>query len=351
MNTRTLGTLARTFLEEPLFSVEPRIRDSLKRGRVESALRLDFHEHAVELPASCRIAAESPRKWVLATAAAEFVVRDRRGELAVARRKHPRLSRLITRAERAAILAPTRTRQIAYCELAALRKHVVDHPSRLLVNIGAGRWYARRWKVLDHQGVWYRYAPFFIDYDHDLTSSRPLPFGDRTVDLFYSEHVFEHLDDACCVAVFRELRRCLRDGGGARIVVPDAELIHRKFGERDLDFFDPWMQTHNATLTEAFLILVAHPREPYVAAEITRRHRTMSRSAFLDQLTTRLRYDPERAGEHINWFDEEKLVRLLRAAGFRRVEPTPAQQSAFAEMRGRAFDRRAWYSLHVDAWP
>gem|GEM_PF-1076960 len=334
-----------------MFAVEPRLRGGLKCGRPDAGLLQDFTARALHVPADCQIIAENPHKWVVAAGRTEYVVRDRRRELAVSRRKFPRISHLVHRAERLAHIAPTRVRQTIRCELAMVRKRVFERPSRVMVNIGAGRWQARNWRVLDHQGTWYRYAPFFVDYDHDLTSPHPLPFADHSVDLFYSEHVFEHLTDTCCAAVFRELRRCLRDSGGLRIVVPDAELIHRRFAERNARFFAPWMQIHNATLTEAFLILVAHPREPFDEDEVARRHATMPRGAFLDHCRRNLAYDRDRAGEHINWFDEDKLARMLRDAGFRRVERSAGQRSCFLEMRGPAFDRRAWYSLHVDAWP
>lgn len=350
MLPRRLSSLSRTFLEDPLFSADTRCRGALKCGRVDALLQDRFREQGSLLQSDCCVEPVDPAKWLVIDATGEYVIRDQWQCLSVARRKHPRLSRMLIRAERLVHVVPTRIRQICACEVAAIRKRVVEHPPRTMVNLGAGRWYARHWKVLDHQGIWYHYPPLFVDFDHDLTSAEPLPFADRSVHRFYSEHVFEHFPDRSCARVFAELRRCLARDGGLRIVVPDTALIWERFGTRDETFFGPWMRQHNASLTEAFLILVGHPRTPFDEDDVAERHARLPRAVFLDQCCNGLEFDPRRAGEHVNWFDADKLARMLRTAGFANVVRTAGQQSRFPEMRGRPFDKRAWYSLHMDAW-
>ena len=54
---------------------------------------------------------------------------------------------------------------------------------------------------------------------HDL--ARSLPFREKTVDVFYSSHYFEHLFKKDAERLLRELRGALKEGGLIRIAVPD----------------------------------------------------------------------------------------------------------------------------------
>ena len=57
----------------------------------------------------------------------------------------------------------------------------------------------------------------------------------RTVDVFYSHHVIEHLPDLAFH--FRELYRCLKPGGIFRIGGPNGDTAIKKFAEGDADWF------------------------------------------------------------------------------------------------------------------
>lgn len=54
---------------------------------------------------------------------------------------------------------------------------------------------------------------------HDL--ARSLPFGEGTVDVFYSSHFFEHLFKKDASRLLREMYSALKSGGLIRIAVPD----------------------------------------------------------------------------------------------------------------------------------
>lgn len=229
------------------------------------------------------------------------------------------------------------------------RKNIIDKPDSKMVNIGSGKWYAKNWKVLDFSGSWYAYPKYFIDYEYNLMSLKRLPFSDNSVNLFYSEHVFEHIPDEYCLYVFKEIHRSLVSGGGFRVVVPDADLIYNNFFIENLQFFEKWIKKDNATLTEAFLILTAHPRIPINDADIKNNMLKMEKEEFLNYYSNNLEYDYRRAGEHINWFNIVKLKNMLNDAGFKTINRTKPQESIFKEIRGDRFDTRGWYSLHVDA--
>jgi SAM-dependent methyltransferase len=54
---------------------------------------------------------------------------------------------------------------------------------------------------------------------HDL--ARSLPFREKTVDVFYSSHFFEHLFKKDAERLLRDMHGALREGGLIRIAVPD----------------------------------------------------------------------------------------------------------------------------------
>ena len=64
-----------------------------------------------------------------------------------------------------------------------------------------------------------------------LDFGRPLPFPDKSFDGVFCEHVMEHFSLQDGERIAREVHRVLRAGGCFRIVVPDAELVLRRYLE------------------------------------------------------------------------------------------------------------------------
>ena len=56
-------------------------------------------------------------------------------------------------------------------------------------------------------------------------------FGDGSVDVVYASHVLEHLSTASAAGFAREAFRCLKPGGGIRIVVPDLFQLCKNYVE------------------------------------------------------------------------------------------------------------------------
>ena len=339
-------------VHQELFTLEPAAKQAFRYALPEECLRRSFARMGRPLGSKLVFSARESRKWKLADGKTVYLVKDLSDRLVVIREKHPWICNILERvwydAKPRYSDARWRFRRWYSQHIWAARKRWGDKPRELLINLGAGAWYAQNWKVLECHGHYYRYVPSFIDFEHDLTSDRPFPLPDNSVHLFYSEHVLEHFKDEWCAHVFREAHRCLKSGGGFRIVVPDADLIYDRLLQRDEKFFKSWMDRDNASLYESFRTLVGYASTPLDEAEFARNLSTMPKTEFLDWCKQGLEYDWRRAGEHINWFNFEKLERMLRAAGFSDIARCEAQQSRFPEARGPEFDTRAWYSLHVD---
>ena len=342
-----------TVLERDLFDLTPRYRTLLKSDPVDALVRRAFLEHGYPLAETSHIEAIAQDKWMITSGSSQIVVRLADDRLPVSMVKSPSLSHAALRAstflDRCRYDYPRRLRDAAFMWAATFRKRCLDRPRSLMVNLGGGKWYEKGWKILDHSGSWYRYPKWFVDYPFDLTSMQPLPFADNSVRLLYCEHVFEHFPDETCAHICREVYRSLMPGGGFRVVLPDADLLYDKYRTLDQTFFAPWMRRYNTTLTGAFAILFAYPRTPVDEDELRTNFRTLSKDDFYNAYTRGLSYDYAKAGEHINWFNEEKLTAMLRGSGFSSFCRTEPQDSRFHEISGKNFDTRPSYSLHIDA--
>jgi len=104
---------------------------------------------------------------------------------------------------------------------------IVDPDVGLYVNLGSGLVYRKGWKNLDFVSRWYGsrwLRRLVLDYNHDLSSYRMLPFGSNCVDGFYCRMVFEHLEDEMVRTVMCEVHRCLKVGGTFEIIVPHPDI-------------------------------------------------------------------------------------------------------------------------------
>jgi SAM-dependent methyltransferase len=349
----TVRHAVRDALEHQTLRLSPRHNRFLKYDCLHPALQPVLANAGIEVGPNPTFTLITSDKAILTSNGRTFVLRATPTALIVSEQRYPTVSRKLhalgESVTRVRYGLPAALRRRATGARISATKKLEEHCDKLRVNVGAGLWYASGWKNLDHSAAWYTYPRGVVDYEYDLTTFGRMPFANASVDLFYSEHVFEHFTNDCCRHIFRELRRSLKPGGGLRVVVPDADLLYTKLMERDEEFFATRMHGRYANLQEAFLILVAHPRTPFDEELFEQDRQSLSKCEFLDKCTRPMVYDYARAGEHINWFNFDKVDAMLHEAGFDEVQQSTAQSSVFPEIRGPQFDTRPSYSLHVDA--
>ena len=108
------------------------------------------------------------------------------------------------------------------------------------LNIGGGpKFKAEGWLNLDAVGP----SPY------ELSPSCTLPVSDASLDLVYSSHTLEHLNDATVARVLDESRRVLRPNGTLLIKIPDFDLILDAYQRGDADFFRRWPNIRTMTET------------------------------------------------------------------------------------------------------
>ncbi|MFA4842512.1 MAG: methyltransferase domain-containing protein [Candidatus Omnitrophota bacterium] len=66
---------------------------------------------------------------------------------------------------------------------------------------------------------------------------RKLPFATYSLDYVYTSHLIEHFKKFDAESILKDCCRVLKKGGIIRVVVPDLELLVKKYLENDRDYF------------------------------------------------------------------------------------------------------------------
>jgi predicted SAM-dependent methyltransferase len=116
----------------------------------------------------------------------------------------------------------------------------------------------------------------------------PLPFPDNTIDMFYSSHVLEHFSTRQIENILQECRRVLKPGAVLSACVPNAAIYIDAYNNPEA--FD---SEHFCRYKPAYKF---YSKIDYI-----------NYMAYMD-------------GQHFHLFDQENLIALLSASGFREVE-------------------------------
>lgn len=223
----------------------------------------------------------------------------------------------------------------------------------LYVNIGAGSFYHPYWHNLDNPNEYYadsQKGRLHIQYD--LTSHQPFPFRDDSLKVVYTSHVIEHIHNDDVEYLFREVYRCLQPGGYFRITCPDIDLEYEAYCRGDSTFWK-WPNAYgiyNTSIEQKFLdhfataLTETHPYEnckKYSSEEarsiLTKLPKEEALDYFVSQLPSEIQKDY--TGDHINWFNSDKMSNMLKQANFKHIYESKYGQSYCAILRDkRLFD-------------
>ncbi|HXA37665.1 MAG TPA: hypothetical protein VNW53_01580 [Phenylobacterium sp.] len=164
------------------------------------------------------------------------------------------------------------------------------------VHLGCGPDIRPGWLNIDFQpgaAPGYNAGRSFLNYD--LRQGLP-ELEDRSVDMFFSSHFFEHLRHEEGMNLMRQCRAALRDDGVARFQMPDFKGTFRAYVDDDQPFLETAVSTHK--------ILDHMPDYARNYADL------VSRSVY-EFYTHKYVWDPE------------NLSKALLAAGFSDVQEAP----------------------------
>jgi SAM-dependent methyltransferase len=214
---------------------------------------------------------------------------------------------------------------------------------RRFYNIGAGSFRHPAWTNVDHKSEWYKDVQSNnIDIDWDLLSLTPVPVEDSSAEIVYSSHTTEHITDEGAQNMFNESHRILREGGVFRVTTPNIDLDFRAYKGNDRHFFYwiDWYSTpkecqriklnkplNEATIQQIFLWHFASSASTLHAdgspkritdEELDRIFREMEYQEALNYCISKCSLEVQKKypGNHINWWNKNKLLRMLRNAGF-----------------------------------
>lgn len=246
-------------------------------------------------------------------------------------------------------------------------------------NIGAGSFFHPCWTNVDY----YTAINYFKDkgqikgINYDLFSLKPLPVPNSTACLLYTSHTIEHVIDTSVQNLFNEAYRILRKNGILRIVTPNIDIEYHAWRANDRNYWY-WADDYSspdiypkmnlkiplnkASTSQLFLEEFASTASIIVKEgsphridddELQKKFDEMPYNDALDYCTSKCSVEVQKKFpfHHINWFNREKLFRMLKQAGFEYIYHSAYGQSFSPVMRNlNYFDTTLpKVSLYVEA--
>ncbi|UCG89591.1 MAG: methyltransferase domain-containing protein [Candidatus Heimdallarchaeota archaeon] len=252
--------------------------------------------------------------------------------------------------------------------------------NRRFYNIGAGEFQHTAWTNVDHESEWYKDVQGSnMGIDWDLLTLTPIPVEDNSAEIVYSSHTIEHINNEAAQNMFNESYRILKQGGVLRITTPNIDLDFRAYKTNDRNYFY-WIDQYsvktpkklervqlNKPLNEASIqqIFLWH-----FASSVSLLHndgaperindekldeifQELDYEEALDYCTSKCSLEVQRKypGNHINWWNKNKLFQMLSIAGFKNIYLSGYGQSKAPVLRNTMlFDTtHPKISLYVEA--
>lgn len=139
-----------------------------------------------------------------------------------------------------------------------------------------------------------------------------LPFGSSSIDYIYTSHFLEHFKKFEAEKIIKDCYRILKKGGIIRIIVPDLELLVRKYLEKDFDYFrklDDLMNVNKESKKDSNDFLLADVLMNNFYPQFYRK-----KIVGINKVMTFF------VRSHLWMYDYESLKNLLQRAGFRTIE-------------------------------
>lgn len=237
-------------------------------------------------------------------------------------------------------------------------------------NIGAGVWEHPCWTNLDLPAQTKEFQKIQAPcMHHDLVNNSNLPIQSKSVDAFYCSHVVEHIPESAVLNMMKESFRCLNEGGFLRISTgPCSDLDWAALMRKDEQWwfwdenFNLEDATHPMTIYDRWLYEVATPKSPYSKTKcdkkytsheietLVKKHKE-SPELLLDIVTDSIQFNPSSAGDHITWWNYDKLRDYLLEAGFKNIYKSGYGQSSSPQMRDLTYFDQTYpqISVYVEA--
>ena len=223
------------------------------------------------------------------------------------------------------------------------------------LNVGGGEFVRDHWRVLDYiVPSWYDYNSVFVDFNVDLEENRNWPIDKESYSLVYTSHTLEHLSQNAVRHTLAEIYRILKRQGGLRITVPDIDLALYHYKRKDRKWFNMRYPALKENKLEdcLFKVFATHLVGKISPEKAKKDFEGMSEASFLNKYIGLVQdsWQKDKPGFHRNWFNFEKIEKLLKETGFSQITRNCCGQSIFTEFCHRDFDNsHPVISIFVDA--
>lgn len=249
----------------------------------------------------------------------------------------------------------------------------LSNAKNVCFNIGAGTWQHEAWTNIDLPPQSEEFAKIQAPcIFHDLVQGDDLPILENSAELIYTSHVIEHLPDVHANRLFASAHKAMKQGGIFRVVTgPDADTDYAALLRKDkswwyfyddADYSSAIMNHEPISLTDKWLLHFATPRSIYSKTPCGRKYSAMEVDALIKKyrsdpvmlrniFTEGLEFNLHYPGDHLSWWNAEKLIQQLQKAGFGVAEKSAYGQSRSSFMRDLShFDTTyPQISLYVEA--
>lgn len=218
-------------------------------------------------------------------------------------------------------------------------KNYKENPRYL--DVGGLRRARMHWRTLAYVENSFKRNPVFVDYNVNLEELKNWEIPDEHFDLVYTSHTLEHLSDKAYIKTIKEIYRVMRKGAGLRIVVPDIELAIEHYKKGDLEWFETWYSNfymrEGYEIEEHFIRYFADDLlDKMDLSKVKEDFKRMEKYKFLKKYKSKL--DPTNLEKHLQWFNFEKLKKILEEVGFKDINLSECQKSQYTEMCWGEFD-------------
>jgi len=204
--------------------------------------------------------------------------------------------------------------------------------NKSFLNIGAGTFNHKYWTNVDYGSEQYaKVQNKFVELN--LMDIPKFPFENESIELIYSSHTIEHVNDSAVKNLIEESFRILKIGGVLRITCPDANLLLNSVKNNVSKYWawrHEWFKKNfeikpKEIKIEDFLVreistarcrFFENEIEPLDPKIIRKKINQLDSENFLQWMVEKNTFDSNNPQYHINYWTFEKLKKLCNEAGF-----------------------------------
>ncbi len=234
----------------------------------------------------------------------------------------------------------------------------------LYLNVGAGAWFHPYWENLDNPRADYTKS-LNASIGFDLTSGDSWPIKDNSLNIVYSSHTIEHLNDKFTLDLMKQAHKKLKPGGIIRLTCPDIDVLLDAYKRKDEYVFkvcntQPLNKPLKYSIHQSLLLYFAGECSGFASnkinitdEEIQKEFKSLTNKDFLNKYSNMVstEFVKNFPRDHKTWFNNEKVMEMLKLAGFKEVYKSSYCQSRSPILRDPNFfdNTHPDISLYVEA--